>query len=76
MSNAHRRYGSVNRWLSARFLLLSSVVVALTAFVCVMTPGIDASLAGFALAFASSLLGDVSPPSLLMHTRWLTRSLG
>ncbi|PIL23137.1 ATP-binding cassette transporter [Ganoderma sinense ZZ0214-1] len=49
----------VNRWLSVRFLLLSSVVVALTALVSVMSPSIDASLAGFALAFASSLLGDL-----------------
>ncbi|KAH9916981.1 multidrug resistance-associated ABC transporter [Epithele typhae] len=50
---------SINRWLSARFNLLSSAVIGTTAFVCVLTPGIDASLAGFALAFASSLLGDV-----------------
>ena len=30
------------------------------AFVAVLTPTIDASLAGFALAFATSLLSDVS----------------
>ena len=50
----------MNRWLSARFNLLSSAVIGMTAFVAVLTPGIDASLAGFALAFATSLLGDVS----------------
>ncbi|RPD54947.1 multidrug resistance-associated ABC transporter [Lentinus tigrinus ALCF2SS1-7] len=49
----------VNRWLSARFNLLSSAVIGITAFVAVVTPTIDASLAGFALAFASSLLSDL-----------------
>ncbi|TBU28095.1 multidrug resistance-associated ABC transporter [Dichomitus squalens] len=49
----------VNRWLSARFLLLSSCVVALVALVAVMTPRIDASLAGFALAFSGSFLMDL-----------------
>ncbi|KAI0641508.1 multidrug resistance-associated ABC transporter [Trametes meyenii] len=49
----------VNRWLSARFNLLSSAVIAITAFVAVLTPRIDASMAGFALAFATSLLGDL-----------------
>ena len=51
----------VNRWLSARFNLLSSAVVGITALVAVLSPGIDASLAGFALSFATSLLHDVSP---------------
>ncbi len=51
---------SVNRWLSARFNLLSSAVIGITAFVAVLSPTIDASMAGFALAFATSLLGDVS----------------
>ncbi|KAL1948838.1 hypothetical protein VTO73DRAFT_10644 [Trametes versicolor] len=49
----------VNRWLSVRFNLLSSAVVGITAFVAVLSPGIDASMAGFALTFASSLLVDL-----------------
>ncbi|KZT70050.1 P-loop containing nucleoside triphosphate hydrolase protein [Daedalea quercina L-15889] len=49
----------VNRWLSARFNLLSSAVVGVTAFVCVLTPGINASLAGMALAFSSTVLNDL-----------------
>lgn len=56
-ANGHR---SVNRWLSARFNLLSSAVIGITAFVAVLSPSIDAAMAGFALAFATSLLGDVS----------------
>ncbi|TFY65276.1 hypothetical protein EVJ58_g2068 [Rhodofomes roseus] len=49
----------VNRWLSARFNLLSSAVVGVTAFVCILTPGISASLAGMALAFSSTILNDL-----------------
>ncbi|KAI0761279.1 multidrug resistance-associated ABC transporter [Trametes elegans] len=58
-SNPYYWMWGVNRWLSARFNLLSSAVIGITAFVAVLSPRIDASLAGFALAFASSLLGDV-----------------
>ncbi|KAH9932956.1 multidrug resistance-associated ABC transporter [Fomitopsis serialis] len=49
----------VNRWLSVRFDLLSSAVIGVTAFVCVLTPGITASLAGMALAFSSTILNDL-----------------
>ncbi|OSX61133.1 hypothetical protein POSPLADRAFT_1074834 [Postia placenta MAD-698-R-SB12] len=49
----------MNRWLSARFNLLSSAVIGVTAFVAVLTPSITASLAGFALAFASTVLNDL-----------------
>ncbi|KAI0355834.1 multidrug resistance-associated ABC transporter [Trametes cingulata] len=58
-SNPYYWMWGVNRWLSARFNLLSSAVIGITAFVAVLTPRIDASLAGFALAFATSLLGDL-----------------
>ncbi|KAI0754233.1 multidrug resistance-associated ABC transporter [Daedaleopsis nitida] len=58
-SNPYYWMWGVNRWLSARFNLLSSAVIGITAFVAVLTPTIDASLAGFALAFASSLLSDL-----------------
>ncbi|TDL21435.1 ATP-binding cassette transporter [Rickenella mellea] len=49
----------VNRWLSARFNLLSSAVVGVTGVVALMTPGIDAAQAGFALAFASTITIDL-----------------
>jgi len=49
----------VNRWLSVRFNLLSSAIVGITGVVVLLTPGIDASLAGFALAFASSVTSDL-----------------
>ncbi|KAI0331721.1 multidrug resistance-associated ABC transporter [Cubamyces sp. BRFM 1775] len=58
-SNPYYWMWGVNRWLSARFNLLSSAVIGITAFVAVLSPRIDASMAGFALAFATSLLGDL-----------------
>ncbi|KAH9036170.1 ATP-binding cassette transporter [Lactarius pseudohatsudake] len=49
----------VNRWLSIRFNLLSAVIVGLAAFVSILTPTIDAALAGFILAFASTVTNDI-----------------
>ncbi|KAJ7598811.1 multidrug resistance-associated ABC transporter [Mycena floridula] len=49
----------VNRWLSVRFNTLSTGVVASMALVAVLNPGINASLAGFALAFANAISGDL-----------------
>ncbi|KAI5122627.1 hypothetical protein M0805_008716 [Coniferiporia weirii] len=49
----------VNRWMSNRFNLLSSAVVGLTGVVALLNPNIDASLAGFALAFAATVTGDL-----------------
>jgi ABC-type multidrug transport system fused ATPase/permease subunit len=49
----------VNRWLSIRFNLLSCGIVTATAFVCLISPSINASLAGFALAFANTITGDM-----------------
>ena len=40
--------------------------MTLVAVVAVMSPSIDASLAGFALAFSSSFLMDVSSPPSTM----------
>ena len=54
---------TVNRWLSIRFNLLSAVIVGLAAFVSILTPTIDAALAGFILAFASTVTNDVSLPT-------------
>ncbi|EMD35635.1 hypothetical protein CERSUDRAFT_85574 [Gelatoporia subvermispora B] len=49
----------LNRWLSTRFNLLSCAVVGTTAVTAVLTPSISASLAGFALAFAGTITGDL-----------------
>ena len=49
----------MNRWLSMRFNLLSSAVVGVTGFALVLTPSVDASLAGFALAFATTISNDI-----------------
>lgn len=54
----------MNRWLSVRFNLLSAAILGLTGIVSIMTPRIDASLAGFALAFASTVTNDVRSPVL------------
>ncbi len=53
-------FHTVNRWLVIRFNLLSAVIVGLVAFVSILTPTIDAALAGFILAFASTATNDVS----------------
>ncbi|KAF8888647.1 P-loop containing nucleoside triphosphate hydrolase protein [Infundibulicybe gibba] len=58
-SNPYYWMWGVNRWLSARFRLLSSLTLGATALVALLTPGISASLAGFALAFASTINGDL-----------------
>jgi membrane protein YdbS with pleckstrin-like domain len=60
---------TVNRWLSIRFNLLSSVIVGLVAFVSILTPTIDAALAGFILAFAYSVTNDVSLVLVRHRTR-------
>ena len=49
----------VNRWLSVRFNLVSAAIVGATGLVCLVTPRITASFAGFALAFASTITGDL-----------------
>ena len=51
---------AVNGWLSVRFSLLSAVIVGLTAFVTIITPTIDAALAGFILTFAIIVTTEVS----------------
>lgn len=51
-----------------RFNLTSAAIVGITGVVVLLTPGIDASLAGFALAFVSSVTGDVCA-SICMHVQ-------
>jgi ABC-type multidrug transport system fused ATPase/permease subunit len=46
---------AVNRWLSARFDLLSATTVGVTGLIAVSTPTISAALAGFALSFAGGM---------------------
>ena len=50
---------TVNRWLSARFNILSSVVLGVIAVVILLSPDISAPMAGFALAFASGISHDL-----------------
>ncbi|KAH7344787.1 multidrug resistance-associated ABC transporter [Rhizoctonia solani] len=60
-TNACPYYGmwSVNRWLSVRFNMLSASIVAITGVVMLIDKNVDASFAGFALAFASTITGDL-----------------
>jgi len=46
---------TVNRWLSARFNVLSAIILGMTAVVILLTPSVTASQAGFALAFATTI---------------------
>jgi hypothetical protein len=55
---------TVNRWLSIRFNLFSAIIVGVAAFGIILTPTIDAALAGFILAFASTVTNDVSVASV------------
>ncbi|KAL9710249.1 hypothetical protein Ac2012v2_006545 [Leucoagaricus gongylophorus] len=58
-SNPYYWMWGVNRWLSVRFNLVSAAIVGATGLVCLVTPRITASFAGFALAFASTITGDL-----------------
>ncbi|EKM77362.1 hypothetical protein AGABI1DRAFT_130448 [Agaricus bisporus var. burnettii JB137-S8] len=58
-SNPYYWMWGVNRWLSVRFNLVSAAIVGATGLVCLVTPSISASFAGFALAFASTITGDL-----------------
>ncbi|KAL5480838.1 hypothetical protein ACEPAI_9778 [Sanghuangporus weigelae] len=49
----------VNRWVSTRINLLSSMIVAVTAVIALVNPDIDASLAGYSLVFATTVTQDV-----------------
>lgn len=64
----------VNQWLSVRFDLISCCIIAIVGLVAVASPAVNASLAGFALAFASSFTMDVSLKyaiiSLLVNYLW------
>ncbi|KAJ9112544.1 hypothetical protein QFC19_000559 [Naganishia cerealis] len=51
-------YWTLNRWISARFNLLSSAVVGVTGVVCLVT-GASAASTGFALSFAGTVSGDL-----------------
>ena len=60
----------VNRWLLVRFNLLSSVIVGVTGIMCLVTPSISASTAGFALAFASMVTSNLLT-LVCFEWRWL-----
>ncbi|KAF5314753.1 hypothetical protein D9611_007066 [Ephemerocybe angulata] len=58
-SNPYFWMWGVNRWLSIRFNLLSAAIVGAAGLACLITPSISASLAGFALAFATTITADL-----------------
>ncbi|KAJ7204719.1 multidrug resistance-associated ABC transporter [Mycena pura] len=58
-SNPYYWLWGVNRWLSIRFNILSSFIMGAIAAVAVLNGGISAALAGFALAFANTITGDL-----------------
>ncbi|KAG2008561.1 ATP-binding cassette transporter [Coprinopsis cinerea AmutBmut pab1-1] len=58
-SNPYYWMWGVNRWLSIRFNLLSAAIVGAAGLACLVTPSINASLAGFALAFATTITNDL-----------------
>ena len=49
----------VNRWVAVRLNFLSCGMITVTAVACLLTPSISASLAGFVLAFASTITFDM-----------------
>lgn len=58
-SNPYYWLWGVNRWLSIRFNILSSVIMGAIALMAVLNGSISASLAGFALAFANTITNDL-----------------
>ncbi|TFK22452.1 ATP-binding cassette transporter [Coprinopsis marcescibilis] len=58
-SNPYYWMWGVNRWLSIRFNLLSAGILGAAGLICLVTPSISASLAGFTLAFASTITNDL-----------------
>jgi hypothetical protein len=49
----------VNRWISIRFNMLSSIIIGITAVVILLNTNIDASYAGLAMTFIMGLTGDI-----------------
>ncbi|KAF8178262.1 multidrug resistance-associated ABC transporter [Pholiota molesta] len=49
----------VNRWLNIRFNMLSTILVGLTSVICLVSPNVSASLAGFVLTFVSTIDQDL-----------------
>ncbi|KAJ7147016.1 multidrug resistance-associated ABC transporter [Mycena epipterygia] len=60
-TNSNPAYWSwgINRWLTIRFITLSSVMTAVVALLAVLNKHISASLAGFALAFSNTITYDL-----------------
>ena len=54
----------MHRWLSVRFQMATGALIGCMALVILLNPSIDASWAGLALAFASTLNLDVRVPSI------------
>ncbi|KAJ7635025.1 multidrug resistance-associated ABC transporter [Roridomyces roridus] len=58
-SNPYYWLWGVNRWLSIRFNILSSIIMGAIALLAVLNGSISASLAGFAMAFANTITNDL-----------------
>nr|GAT52587.1 multidrug resistance-associated ABC transporter protein [Mycena chlorophos] len=58
-SNPYYWLWGVNRWLSIRFNILSSVIMGAISLVAVYNGNISAALAGFALTFANTITNDL-----------------
>jgi len=49
----------VNRWISVRFNMLSTLVIGITAVVIIRDTNIDASYAGLAMTFIAGITGEI-----------------
>ena len=70
VSASHTHDGTfllVNRWISARFNVLSSLIIGMTGVVVLVSPGVSAALAGFALAFSNTVSMEVRSQSFFRN---------
>ncbi|RXW15952.1 hypothetical protein EST38_g9897, partial [Candolleomyces aberdarensis] len=58
-SNPYYWTWGVGQWLSTRLEFLAAAFIGVASATCLMTPTVSASLAGFALAFASTIMNDL-----------------
>ncbi|KIM46743.1 hypothetical protein M413DRAFT_63584 [Hebeloma cylindrosporum] len=61
----------LNRWLNVRFQMITGALIGILALIILLNPSIDASWAGLALAFASTLTLDVYFIPSLQIRRWV-----
>lgn len=59
-------------WIGCQFNMISAAIVGAAALAAVLTPGIDAAMAGFILAMVNSQAMDVSVHSVSLQYDELT----